>query len=276
MSKLSSRIKDRTGHVYNRWTVISFVGLDNKNHSIWRCRCNCGVVKDVSGSNLNSGQSKSCGCLLAETMDERHKSEIKNMVGNVYNRLTVISFYETDDNHNSRYVCKCVCGREVVVRGGHLKDGTTESCGCLQKENLVNRSITHGLTQHSLYRVWASMLSRTSNENHPGYKNWGGRGITVCEEWKSDFLSFYNWAMANGYQDHLTIERKNNNGNYEPGNCYWATMTEQAHNRRNTKLNMDAASNIRSDARPYKYISEDYRISASTISQIKHNKTWIE
>lgn len=276
MTKLSSRIKDRTGQVYNRWTVISFTGLDDENRSIWRCKCICGVVKDVKGNNLNSGQSKSCGCLLTDVMNERLNTEIKNMIGNVYDRLTVISFYGTDNNNNSQYVCECVCGKEIVVRGGHLKEGTTGSCGCLQKENLVNRSTTHGLTYHPLFGVWASMLDRTNNENHPNYDNWGGRSICVCDEWRYNFLTFYNWAMANGYQQGLTIERVSNNGNYEPGNCRWATMTEQARNRRNTKLDMDAASAIRLDLRPYKYISEDYGIAPSTISQIKHNKIWIE
>ena len=141
------------------------------------------------------------------------------------------------------WLCRCDCGKETVVRTTVLTSGHTKSCGCYAKhlrENGVPHT-THGNKHSRLYRIWCGMKSRCCNPNVPFYKYYGGKGIAVCEEWQNDFQSFFffffGWSMANGYEDHLTIDRIDNDGNYEPSNCRWVSMAVQNRNkgRRNGK-----------------------------------------
>lgn len=132
------------------------------------------------------------------------------------------------------WVCQCDCGQTAIICSGNLlnKKSGTKSCGCNKGHHEPWR--THGLSHTRLYRIWDNMKKRCFNRNYlPQYMYYGGRGITICDEWKGNFKAFYDWAMANGYKDHLTLDRyPDNNGNYEPSNCRWVTMKEQNSNRR--------------------------------------------
>lgn len=160
--------------------------------------------------------------------------KFQDLIGKKFGRWTVISLV-TGRKNNTKFLCKCVCGKEKEVFSNTLREGESESCGCLQKELLASRNTTHGMTYTSIYRVWAAMIQRCDNPKNKNYPGYGGRGITVCKAWHK-FENFYAWAMANGYREGLEIERMNNNGNYEPENCKWATRTEQNNNSRHNRI----------------------------------------
>jgi hypothetical protein len=165
------------------------------------------------------------------------RNKMIDMTGEVYNKLKVIKFDHYDKKHNSYWLCSCECGNKTVVRRAHLLSGNIKSCGCFLKSPDRKRIITHGLWKENkrLCKIWDCMKDRCYNPTRKAYKNYGGRGIIVCDEWKNSFLSFIEWAKNNGYRSDLTIDRIDVNGNYEPSNCRWATMKEQCRNKRNTR-----------------------------------------
>lgn len=126
------------------------------------------------------------------------------------------------------WICKCDCGKYITVRTADLTRGHTQSCGCYQSE----RSRKHGLSKTAPYDAWRKMVARCSDESDKDYPNYGARGITVCEEWLS-YQSFYEWAISNGYEKGLTIDRIDNDFGYSPDNCRFVTIQKQERNKRN-------------------------------------------
>lgn len=129
-------------------------------------------------------------------------------------------------------ICKCDCGNQLVITRDSLTSGKIKSCGCINKQKgRAPRRITHGKTKTRLYRIWSHMKARCDQPNNNRYYRYGARGIKVCDEWHCSFEAFYEWAINNGYQDSLTIERKNNALGYSPENCCWIPLSEQGKNK---------------------------------------------
>lgn len=169
-------------------------------------------------------------------------SKTIDLTGQVFNRLTVMKQTGINNHGDSTWLCKCNCGKETIVAGYRLRNGKTQSCGCLNKEITRNRSLTHGKSKEKIYFVWKAMINRCTNNKNHNYKDYGGRGIKVCTEWMN-INNFIKWANSNGYKEGLEIDRINNDGNYEPSNCRWTTRKVQTNNcRRNIVVNIEGVS----------------------------------
>ncbi len=160
--------------------------------------------------------------------------DLINIVGNRYGRLVVMG-RAPNKGRSTAWNCLCDCGNTAIVASQDLRKGHTKSCGCLHRESfqIVGRSNKkHGEANSRLYKTWSAMKVRCNDKNSPSFKDYGGRGIRVCDEWK-EFTPFYMWAIRNGYSDELTLDRIDVNGDYEPSNCRWTTQMEQSNNKRN-------------------------------------------
>lgn len=186
-------------------------------------------------------------------------SRTVDITGQVFGRLTVI---ESAGSHNkrARWLCRCNCGNEKIVDGQSLRRGHVKSCGCFRRE--VSHLRTHGQTGTRLFKAWDSMRQRCRNSGHHAFGRYGGRGILICSDWER-FEAFRDWAIANGYASDLTIDRIDNHGNYEPGNCRWIPKSEQNRNKSNLR------PVVRSDGKRFATIADaarDIGCAETTIS----------
>lgn len=163
---------------------------------------------------------------------EVNKMRFEDLTGRKFNKLYVKNrapdYVSPKGKKVVMWECCCDCGKTITVASFKLKSGDTKSCGCFSR----SMATTHGLHDTRLYKIWCNMKSRCYNTSVIEYNDYGGRGITVCDEWLHDFQAFYDWAMSNGYRDDLTIDRIDVNGNYEPSNCRWVSMKVQSNNTR--------------------------------------------
>lgn len=157
----------------------------------------------------------------------------KDLTGQKFGRLTIISSTNKRSGRHVIWKCKCGCGNECLISSSSLQNNLSRSCGCLQRELIAKQSTTHGMSDTQIYNIWKRMLQRCENPNYREFKYWGGRGIKVCERWHS-FENFYE-DVGNSPEG-LTLDRwPDNDGNYEPNNFRWATHKEQANNKRDSK-----------------------------------------
>ena len=225
---MANPVRNLEGQRFGKLEVLSRAGTNKQGNALWLCMCDCGKESVAAGCELVRGKAKSCGCSQGKPLH--------NLVGQRFGRLVVNSRADNGKNKHSKWLCRCDCGCEAVVYASSLVSGHTESCGCLRAEIASVINITHGGRHTRLYNIWCAMKQRTSNPNNKKYKDYGGRGIKVCDEWKNDFAAFRDWAIANGYEKGKSIDRIDNDSGYKPDNCRWVTQRVQMNNTRRTRF----------------------------------------
>ena len=209
------------GLQFGHWTII---GTDTKRRFL--CMCSCGSTKSVFIENLKRGYSKSCGCVARAKPAHNYI----DLTGMVFGKLTVLERAANPGSKIAKFRCLCECGKETVVRAGHLKNGHTKSCGCLSIDAVSNRFTTHGKSKTPTYRSWEAMIRRCTNQKCDAYPWYGGRQITVCDEWER-FDSFLKDMGERPVG--MELDRVDNYKGYAPDNCRWVTHKENCMNRRN-------------------------------------------
>lgn len=169
------------------------------------------------------------------------KTDVSKIIGQRFGRLTIVGDAGQSKRLETKVFVRCDCGTEKEILLHSIISKNTKSCGCIQKEVarnvVINRNYKHGLTRHPLFHIWNSMKLRCYSKRSKSFQDYGGRGVIVCEYWKNNFHAFYDFAIKNGWKHGLEIDRINNDGNYEPGNCQFVKRIINANNRKTLQKN---------------------------------------
>jgi hypothetical protein len=212
------KTKDLVGQEFGRLVVIKQAGQAKNKCALWTCRCGCGNTIVVRSDSLRNGGSKSCGCAKAEqgpTFDD--------LAGQRFGKWLVGEQAGKTEHGHILWNVTCECGNTSVVQAGHLRNETSKACRSCSKT-------THGLIDTVEYETWARIVQRCTNTKCEDYVKWGGRGITICDEWRQSFAKFAS-DMGLRPSDQHSIDRIDNDGPYCKDNCRWATKSQQSRNR---------------------------------------------
>lgn len=223
-------IESRVGRTYGDYTIVSLEDINRVPKYSMRCNT-CGYEKIVSAYAFDN----------LDFECHKHFEKIKydnSYIGRKFNFLTVTGI-EYDENNKRMFRCMCECDSENLYYPHDIVFGTVKSCGCMASKLLHDAFWKEdALNRQRLYRIWNGMKRRCYNRNSDSYSNYGGRGISICDEWLNSYDIFKEWALSHGYSDDLSIDRIDVNGNYEPNNCRWADWKTQANNKRPKKRNV--------------------------------------
>jgi hypothetical protein len=224
--------EDFTGRQFGRLTVIKQVESKRPGRH-WLCACSCmpGKTTIVVSGNLSSGVTTSCGCYGREVKRANGLVKKRDLTGERFGKWTAVKEGPSGPSGNRRWHCRCDCGTTRLVLHNSLVQGLSVSCGKCGD----GRRATHRMARTPTWKAWRSMMERCNNPKHPAYKNYGGRGITVCERW-AKFEHFLEDMGERPEGQDLELERLDNDRGYEPGNCEWASKKRQARNRRSNRL----------------------------------------
>ena len=242
-----SALRDLIGMRFGRLRILERATNDRHGNARWLCQCDCGVEKTVRTRSLVSGDARSCGCLNLEVARQLHN----DLIGMRFGRLLVISFSHMNRHRHACWQCICDCGVQKTIEGMMLTQGKSQSCGCLKHDQLTKHGHASRLKSRE-YTSWSMMIWRCENPKASNFHRYGGRGITVCERWRNSFEAFL--ADMGPRPKGTSIHRVNNDGNYEPSNCMWATSKEHALNKTNPRAKPIIAKGVL-----YKSISEAAR-----------------
>jgi hypothetical protein len=250
--------------------TLTVLHRDATDGRFWICRCDCGTETRALTNKLRAFSIKSCGrstCTLRRAQ-----------VGDVFGRLTIVGDAPRFRNGARRWRCRCECGNETESSDSEMRIGRVRSCGCFRRQRVRELMTTHGRSGGPTYKCWSSIIQRCTNPKNPSFSYYGGRGIRICERWRNDFALFIADMGPKPTPKH-SIDRIDVNGNYEPGNCRWATATQQARNTRVSKLEAHEPAQIRwlvADGYSKASVSRFFSVSTSLVNSICKGHSWCE